>query len=55
MDNDWAVEIEELVKTFGSFTAVDRISLKVNRGEIFGSSGQTALENPRPSVCSEVS
>ena len=36
MDNDWAVEIEELVKTFGSFTAVDRISLKVRKGEIFG-------------------
>jgi len=36
MDNDWAVEIEELVKTFGPFTAVDRVSLKVSRGEIFG-------------------
>ena len=36
MDNDWAVEIEELVKTFGSFTAVDGVSLKVNKGEIFG-------------------
>jgi ABC-2 type transport system ATP-binding protein len=36
MDNDWAVETEELVKTFGSFTAVDRVSLKVSRGEIFG-------------------
>jgi ABC-2 type transport system ATP-binding protein len=36
MDNDWAVEIEELVKTFGSFTAVDRVSLKVKKGEIFG-------------------
>ncbi len=33
---DWAVEIEELVKTFGSFTAVDRVSLKVKKGEIFG-------------------
>ncbi len=32
----WAVEIEELVKTFGSFAAVDRISLQVKRGEIFG-------------------
>jgi ABC-2 type transport system ATP-binding protein len=31
-----AVEIIDLVKTFGSFTAVDRISLTVNRGEIFG-------------------
>ncbi len=33
---DWAVEIKELVKTFGSFTAVDHISLKVKKGEIFG-------------------
>ena len=32
----WAVEITDLVKTFGSFTAVDHISLTVNRGEIFG-------------------
>jgi len=36
MDNAWAVEVEELVKTFGSFTAVDGVSLKVNKGEIFG-------------------
>jgi len=36
MNNDWAVEIEELVKTFGSFTAVDRVSLRVKKGEIFG-------------------
>jgi ABC-2 type transport system ATP-binding protein len=36
MDNDWAVEIEGLVKTFGSFTAVDRVSLKVRKGDIFG-------------------
>ena len=32
----WAVEIEQLVKKFGSFTAVDHISLKVKSGEIFG-------------------
>ena len=32
----WAVEIKDLVKTFGSFTAVDHISLKVKKGEIFG-------------------
>jgi len=32
----WAVEISDLVKTFGSFTAVERISLTVSRGEIFG-------------------
>jgi len=35
-DQGWAVEIEELVKNFGSFTAVDHVSLKVKRGEIFG-------------------
>lgn len=34
--NTQAVEIGDLVKTFGSFTAVDHISLDVNRGEIFG-------------------
>ncbi len=32
----WAVEIEDLVKTFDGFTAVDHVSLKVARGEIFG-------------------
>jgi ABC-2 type transport system ATP-binding protein len=31
-----AVEIDELVKTFGSFVAVDHVSLKVREGEIFG-------------------
>ncbi len=34
--NNWAVEIEDLVKKFGPFTAVDHISLKVPPGEIFG-------------------
>jgi len=32
----WAVEIQDLLKRFGSFTAVDRIFLQVKRGEIFG-------------------
>ena len=31
-----AVEIHDLVKTFGSFVAVDRVSLEVPKGEIFG-------------------
>jgi ABC-2 type transport system ATP-binding protein len=35
-NHDWAVEVEGLVKNFGSFTAVDHVSLKVKRGEIFG-------------------
>ena len=34
--NHWAVEIEDLVKKFGTFMAVDHISLKVPKGEIFG-------------------
>jgi len=34
--NDFAVETESLIKTFGAFTAVDNVSLRVARGEIFG-------------------
>ncbi len=34
--NGWAVEIDNLVKTFGDFVAVDHVSLTVSRGEIFG-------------------
>jgi ABC-2 type transport system ATP-binding protein len=34
--NQLAVEINELTKRFGGFVAVDRISLEVRRGEIFG-------------------
>jgi ABC-2 type transport system ATP-binding protein len=34
--NGWAVEMENLVKKFGSFIAVDHVSLKVSKGEIFG-------------------
>ncbi len=32
----WAVETDQLVKTFGPFVAVDHVSLHVNKGEIFG-------------------
>jgi len=32
----YAVEVEDLTRKFGSFTAVDHISFKVNKGEIFG-------------------
>jgi ABC-2 type transport system ATP-binding protein len=34
--NEVAVEISDLVKTFGAFTAVDHVSLQVRKGEIFG-------------------
>jgi ABC-2 type transport system ATP-binding protein len=32
----FAVEVEDLVKTFGSFVAVDHIHFQVEKGEIFG-------------------
>lgn len=35
-ENGTSVVIEELVKRFGSFTAVDHINLSVRKGEIFG-------------------
>jgi ABC-2 type transport system ATP-binding protein len=35
-NNSWAVETDGLVKRFGEFTAVDQVSLRVRRGEIFG-------------------
>jgi ABC-2 type transport system ATP-binding protein len=34
--NGWAVEIDDMVKTFGDFVAVDHVSLKIPKGEIFG-------------------
>ena len=36
LNADWAVEVEDLTKTFGDFTAVDHITFHVNKGEIFG-------------------
>jgi len=45
-----AIEMEHLVKRFGSFTAIDDLSLTVERGEIFGllgpnGSGKTTTVN----------
>jgi len=34
--SDKAIVVKNLEKRFGSFTAVDRISFEVERGEIFG-------------------
>lgn len=34
--NEWVIETEELTKRFGDFVAVDHISFRVKRGEIFG-------------------
>ncbi len=34
--NDFAVEVHDLTRTFGSFVAVDHVSFNVPHGEIFG-------------------
>jgi ABC-2 type transport system ATP-binding protein len=34
--SDFAVSVSDLTKTFGNFTAVDRVSFRVKEGEIFG-------------------
>ena len=35
-DSGYIIEVEELVKKFGDFTANDHLSFRVERGEIFG-------------------
>ncbi|MDR0896011.1 MAG: ATP-binding cassette domain-containing protein [Prevotellaceae bacterium] len=35
-EDEYAIEVAELTKTFGTFTAVDHISFRVRKGEIFG-------------------
>ena len=36
MDKETAISVKDLTKKFGNFTAVDHITLRVGRGEIFG-------------------
>jgi ABC-2 type transport system ATP-binding protein len=36
MENGLSIEVKDLTRKFGSFTAVDRVSFGVRRGEIFG-------------------
>ena len=36
MANDSIIEVNNLTKMFGKFTAVDNISFDVKKGEIFG-------------------
>jgi ABC-2 type transport system ATP-binding protein len=36
MTSEYSVSVSELVKQFGDFTAVDRVSFNVRKGEIFG-------------------
>ena len=36
MENKSVIQVENLTKTFGDFTAVNSISFEVKAGEIFG-------------------
>ena len=36
MENENVIEVRNLTKKFGHFTAVDHISFEVHKGEIFG-------------------
>ena len=36
LQQEYAIEVNDLVKRFGDFTAVDHISFSVRKGEIFG-------------------
>jgi len=48
---DWAVDIKDLVKRFGSFQAVDHISLRSKGVKRSGSSARTGPANPPRSAC----
>ena len=41
-----SVEVRDLVKRFGAFTTVDRVSFSASRGEIMGFLEPTAPANP---------
>lgn len=34
--SEWAIEVQDLCKTFNGYLAVDHVSLKIRKGEIFG-------------------
>jgi ABC-2 type transport system ATP-binding protein len=36
IDTEYAIEVVNMTRTFGSFTAVDNINFNVKRGEVFG-------------------
>jgi ABC-type bacteriocin/lantibiotic exporter with double-glycine peptidase domain len=46
-----AVECERLTYRYGTHTAVDKVSLQVRAGEMFGLLGRTARARPPPSAC----
>ena len=47
-DGQPAIRAQQLTKRFGDFTAVDRVSFEIQRGEIFGFLGSNGCGKPRP-------
>jgi ABC-2 type transport system ATP-binding protein len=45
------IQVKNLVKRFGEFTAVDNVSFDVPAGEIFAFLGPTARAKPPQSRC----
>lgn len=45
-DDDIAIEAEGLTMRFGDFVAVDHVSFRIRRGEIFGFLGSTVAASP---------
>ena len=49
--DEYVIEVDKLTKRFGNFTAVDHISFKVHRGEIFGFAVPMVPERLRQCAC----
>ena len=41
------VEVDLITKKYGSLTALDNVSFKVEQGDFFGCFGPNGAENPR--------
>jgi hypothetical protein len=50
-DCDSMIRVQQLVKKFGDFTAVDNVSFDVAKAKFSPSSAPTAQEKPPPSRC----
>ena len=51
----FAIDVHDVTIRFGKFTAVDRVTLTVGRGEVFGMLGPTGPARRRSSVPCAVS
>jgi len=49
MASNSIIEVKDLTKKFGDFTAVDKISFDVKKGEIFGLLGPNGAGKEQPS------